>query len=151
MGFNPAGGALSGASDVALSNPANNQAMGYDTGIQKWQNKSSSAIIAKEVVNFIANSGSATTLPDPTTATITSITLTANCTITMPATSQGLSFTLVVNQDATGGRTITWPGAVKWPGGVAPALTAAGGSIDYITFMCPNTTWHGFLSGADIK
>lgn len=151
MSFNPSGGALSGATDVALSNPANNQAFGFDSAVQKWRNKDGSAILAKETVNFVPTSGASVTLPDPAIATITSLTLTANCAVTMPATGQGLSFTLVVNQDATGGRTVTWPVSVKWPGGTAPTLTPGPGSIDYITFMCPNSAWHGFLSGSDIR
>lgn len=40
MGFNPAGGAISGATDVALSNPQNSQFLRYDTSVAKWRNQS---------------------------------------------------------------------------------------------------------------
>ena len=43
MGFNPAGGAISGATDVALSNPANNQVLTYNSGVAKWQNQNAAA------------------------------------------------------------------------------------------------------------
>ncbi|HEX8390480.1 MAG TPA: right-handed parallel beta-helix repeat-containing protein [Candidatus Saccharimonadales bacterium] len=39
MSFNPAGGALSGASDVALNNPAEAQALMYNGTNQVWENR----------------------------------------------------------------------------------------------------------------
>lgn len=38
MSFNPGGGGISGANDVALSNPTNTQVLTYNSGIGKWQN-----------------------------------------------------------------------------------------------------------------
>jgi hypothetical protein len=38
MSFNPSGGGISAASDVALSNPANGEFLGYNSSIAKWQN-----------------------------------------------------------------------------------------------------------------
>jgi hypothetical protein len=46
-----------------------------------------------------------------------------NLTITPPSGSCNL--TLIVKQDATGGRQITWPASVLWPGGTAPILSGA--------------------------
>lgn len=151
MSFNPGGGGISSANDVALSAPADNEALGYDSGTGKWRNKNASSMAAKEQVNVVASSGSALTLAAPTASTINYVTLTANCTITMPTASAGLSFTVVFLQDGTGSRTVTWPAGVKWPGGTAPTLTTTAGAIDCITFLCPNTAWHGFLAGNDIK
>ena len=42
------------------------------------------------------------------------VTLTANATVTMPAATSGKSFLLLLKQDGTGGRTVTWS-TVKWP------------------------------------
>jgi hypothetical protein len=39
MSFNPNAGTLSNSSDVALSNPTDNQLMGYDNGTGKWTNQ----------------------------------------------------------------------------------------------------------------
>ena len=46
---------------------------------------------------------------------------------------------------------ITWPTSLKWPAGVAPALTAAG--VDVLAFMTINggTTWRGTLVQKDSK
>lgn len=42
MGFSPAGGTISGADDVAISNAADNQVLTYDSGTQLWRNENSS-------------------------------------------------------------------------------------------------------------
>lgn len=38
MGFNPSGGGIGNANDVALNNPAASQFLGFDTNLQKWRN-----------------------------------------------------------------------------------------------------------------
>jgi hypothetical protein len=50
-----------------------------------------------------------------------------------------------------GAFTVTWPASVKWPSGVAPALTAAG--VDILAFITDDagTTWRGILSQRDSK
>jgi hypothetical protein len=104
-----------------------------------------------ETVNTVASSGSAVTIPNVTSATINLVTLTANCTLTFPTAAAGKSFTLVLQQDGTGGRTVTWPAGLKWPGGVAPPLTTTANAVDYISFLSPASAWHGFLTGSDVK
>lgn len=37
-----------------------------------------------------------------------------------------------IHQDGTGGRTVTWPAVVRWPGGVAPTITAAPNAVDLV-------------------
>ena len=60
------------------------------------------------------------------------------------------SVSLVLKQDATGGRSVTWPTGTKWPLGVAPTLTTTANAINVVTFMTIDggTTWLGFLAGA---
>ena len=50
-----------------------------------------------------------------------------------------------------GSQTQTWPASVKWDGGTAPTLTAAG--VDILTFYTRDggTTWRGFLAAKDSK
>lgn len=104
-----------------------------------------------ENVNIVAASSTATTLPNTLVATMHKVTLTANCTITLPAPSAGKSFSVELVQDATGGRTVTWAtpsGAVKWPGGTVPTISAAANAIDVVTFICiGGANWYGFVSG----
>lgn len=61
---------------------------------------------------------------------ITTVTITG-----WPATGTGRGFMLIVTQDGTGNRTITWPGAVKWAGGAAATLSTAGNARDRFAFF----------------
>jgi hypothetical protein len=104
-----------------------------------------------ETVNTVAASGAAQTIPDVTTATLSNITLTAACTLTFPTAAAGKSFTLVLTQDATGSRLVTWP-TMKWPGGVAPILSTVAGKVDVVSVMCVDgTNWMGFVAGLDVR
>lgn len=100
-----------------------------------------------------ANSGSAITLGAPATYAINDITLNAATpAITLPTALAGQSFTLVLRQDATGGRVPSWVGTVKWPGGASPTLTPAASAVDVVTFVCVVAgTWLGFPAGYDVK
>lgn len=107
-----------------------------------------SGALLVENVNTVAASGATQTVPAVATATISDITLTANCTLTFPAAAAGKSFTLVLRQDATGSRTVTWPGTVQWPGGTTPTLTTTASKADVFTFLCTDgTNWLGFTGG----
>ncbi|KKS93053.1 MAG: hypothetical protein UV68_C0028G0005 [Candidatus Collierbacteria bacterium GW2011_GWC2_43_12] len=55
--------------------------------------------LVTENVNTVTSSGSSQTLPAPSTATISNITLSENCTITLPAATAGQSITVHSNLD----------------------------------------------------
>jgi hypothetical protein len=61
-----------------------------------------------------------------------SVTLTGNLTISSftnrPSNPYG--FTIITTQDATGGRSITWPTGSKYAGGVAPPITTTANAVD---------------------
>lgn len=74
------------------------------------------------------------------------VTLTGNTTLSitnLPSDGKVHYLTLAITQDATGGRTVTWPASVKWPGGTAPTLTTTGGKKDVITFRWNGTELQG--------
>ena len=78
-------------------------------------------------------------------------TLTGNCTFTFSMTSVSsgaYSFTLVLTNDGTGGRSITWPASVKWPNATVPTRTTTASKTDVYTFFTYDggTTWWGNLS-----
>jgi len=84
------------------------------------------------------------------------LTLTANSTLTFskaPSVGKAGSFTLILVQDGTGSRTVTWPAAVDWAGGTAPTLTTAANSVDVLVFVTVDggQRWYGFSAGADLK
>ena len=94
----------------------------------------------------VANTGTAYTVAN-TAASILDLTLTGNCVLTYPAPSGGGQFTLLLKQDATGSRTVTWPSTVRWAGGTAPTLTATAGKTDVVAFLSDGTYWLGFVGG----
>lgn len=107
--------------------------------------------LVTETVNTVAASGSAQTIPAATSATIHNLTLTSNCTITLPTAVAGRSFTVQLKQDGTGGRTVTWVSAL-WPNGTAPILSNGANEIDIVVFLCiDGSNWIGFISGQDIS
>ena len=98
-----------------------------------------------------ANSGTAYTI-DLTSGNIYKLTLTGNCTFTLsnpPASGKAGSLTLILVQDGTGSRNVTWPASVKWPNGNAPTLTTTASAVDIIQLVTVDggTTWYGFLAG----
>lgn len=105
-----------------------------------------------ENINTIASSGSSETIPAPSSQTISNLTLTDNCAITLPSPVAGQSFTLLLYQDSNGNHTVSWVGNVLWSGGIAPTLTAAASSLDVFCFLCVDgTNWIGFVSGQDMR
>jgi hypothetical protein len=104
-----------------------------------------------------ANSGATKTLDIAAEGNVFDITLTANCTFTFSnpsASGTACSFTLILRQDGTGTRTVTWPASVDWAGGTAPTLTTtATTGVDILTFVTVNagTTWYGFTAGKDMR
>jgi hypothetical protein len=68
-----------------------------------------------------------------------------------PASGNAGSLTLKWIQDSSD-RTITWPGAVDWPGGSAPDVTSGSAKVDIYTFFTVDggTIWYGFQAGAEM-
>ena len=94
---------------------------------------------------YSANSSTAITLA-LTNGTVQIITLTGNATITMPTAVSGKSFILLLKQDATGSRTVTWT-TVKWPAGTAPTITSTASKQDIYSFFSDGTNWYGVTVG----
>ena len=69
-------------------------------------------------------------------------------TISNPAaTGNACSFTLIFDANGTS-YTITWPAAVKWPGGTAPTITTTASRSDVFVFYTNNagTTWYAMTA-----
>ena len=100
-----------------------------------------------ESVVAIGNSGTTQTLA-LTNGTVQTVTMTGNCTFTMPTATAGKSFILIAVQDGTGSRTATFT-SVKWAGGTAPTLTTtATTGRDIFTFVADGTNWYGTTAQA---
>ena len=110
----------------------------------------SGSVINPTIKNYVetpysANSSTAITI-DLTNGTFQIITLTGNATITMPTAVSGKSFIMLLKQDATGSRTVTWS-TVAWPGGTAPTITSTASKQDIYSFYSDGSKWYGTTVG----
>ena len=84
---------------------------------------------------------------DLDTASVFEVVLTANVTSLVfanpPTVGRAGSATLILRQDATGGRTVAWPSSILWSGGTAPVVTSAANAVDLYGFH--NTKWRDDL------
>lgn len=77
------------------------------------------------------------------------ITLTGNVTsLSLSTLNSGGAYIIVLKQDATGGRTVTWPAGFKWPDGTAPTLSTAPNAIDIVSFLFDGTNGYAIWQGA---
>ena len=93
-----------------------------------------------EGVVAIGNSSTTQTLA-LTNGTIQTVTMTGNCTFTMPTATAGKSFLLIINTGA-GNFTGTFT-SVKWPANTAPTITTTASRYDIITFVADGSAWFG--------
>jgi hypothetical protein len=93
-----------------------------------------------------ANTSTAYTI-DLANGTVQILTLTGNCTFTFPTATAGKSFTMLLKQDATGSRTVTWSSSVKWPASTAPTITSTASKGDKYVFTADGTYWWGSNAG----
>ena len=95
-------------------------------------------------VPVVANTGTAYTVTD---VSMHDLTITGNVTFTFPTMAAGKQFTLLLKQDATGSRTVTFPASARWPAGIAPTITGTIAKSDVLTFVGDGTYWLGFIGG----
>lgn len=151
--INPANAAVSiaptGTGSVTI-NPAtagtiNNMSIGASTAAAgTFTTATATTVVATNYteVTYSANSTSAITL-SLTNGTVQIITLTDNCTVTMPTATAGKSF-IVFLKSGTGGFTCSFS-SVKWSGGTAPTITAVGSRQDILSFFADGTNWYGVV------
>ena len=80
---------------------------------------------------------------DVSQGAIAYVTLAGNRTIASPSNLKVGTLILHVNQDATGGRTLTWNSVFKWPVGTAPVLSTSANAKDIFSFICDGTYLYG--------
>jgi hypothetical protein len=89
--------------------------------------------------NYIEIADAPTITVDWSKGTTQSVTLGGNRTLQFVNGVKGGKYMLILKQDATGSRTVTWPSSVHWPG-FSPqpspaALTTTANKKDYLTFF----------------
>ena len=109
----------------------------------------------KEFLSTNASVSGATTI-DLSQSNVFRHVLVGNTTYTFsnpPSSGVVYSFTLVVQQDASGARVVTWPAAAKYPGALPPPQTTTANGIDIWNFITYDggSTYLGTLSGKDVR
>ena len=88
----------------------------------------------------LALASGAVVATDTTQASMFTLTLANNATLANPSgMSDGASLVWRITQDATGNRSLTYGSLFRWPGGTAPALSTAPGSIDVLSAVYDGT------------
>jgi len=77
---------------------------------------------------------------------VQTITLSTNPTLTFSNGQAGGIYKLILKQDGTGGRTVTWPATVMWIYATIPTLSSGANGVDIITFVYDGTTYFGSAS-----
>lgn len=79
-------------------------------------------------------------------------TFTANVTVapTISNPNNGQTINWFITQDATGGRTMTWPASFRWPSGTPGVLSTPANSVDLLvaTYLSATGLWYATLSKA---
>lgn len=58
------------------------------------------------------------------------------------------TFAIILEQDATGSRTVTWPAGISWDSGSAPTLSTGAGKKDTFVFVrIASGSYLGFVAG----
>ena len=71
----------------------------------------------------------------------------ATTTINNPLnTKDGAVYTVILKQNATGSRLVTWGSQFKWQSGIAPVLTSIPNGIDILTFISDGTNLYGLIA-----
>lgn len=107
-----------------------------------------------ETVNSLGNI-SGTVSIDLTSGNLVECTLTGNTTFNFNNPSSnpsGNSFTLILQQDGTGGHSLTWPSSVQWDSGSAPGFSTNANDKHMVSFVSPDsgTTWIGITGPTQI-
>lgn len=76
---------------------------------------------------------------------VQTLTLTSNSTLIFSNGQAGGEYKLILNQDGTGGRTVTWPSSVKWENKTKPTITSDAGATDIGNFIFDGANYLGSL------
>jgi hypothetical protein len=98
-----------------------------------------------ETVNALGTGASFS--PALTSGTVITLTTNANTTITLPTSTAGKSYIIIVNYGGT--HTLTWAGgtAIKWVNGTTPTATSVSGKYDIFSFFCDGTNTYAQTVG----
>ena len=93
-----------------------------------------------------ASSSSGTLTLDCDTSNVFTVTLTENVSsLVLNNIGSGQTVNVLLTQDGTGSRTMSWPASFKWPSGSAPSLSTGAGEVDLLTATRIGSSWYATL------
>lgn len=115
--------------------------------------KAPASILSTDVVYSAVDAGSASVNSDLdlSAGEVQLLTLDQSGALTLSGAEAGRRYYLVLTQDSTGSRTVTWPASVLWAGGAAPTLSAAAGAVDVIELLYDGTSFYGTAWGLNFS
>ncbi len=124
------------------------QCIGFDGyGVPIWNEICRATSAPRKGITILTDG--ATVTVDPRVSPRNKVTIAGNRTLALTAANAyvGQSFDLVVKQDATGSRLVTWWSGITWAGGV-PVLSTAPNNWDWFGFRCTGSgTYDGVIIG----
>lgn len=146
---------FTGDTDTGMWSPAANTVAISTNGAEVLRLTSAGyleAVYSDKVV-ALGNTGTSKTI-DLSQGNVFTATLTGSCTFTLSGSnansSRGSSFTLILTNDGTAGRTVAWSGGTfLFPGGSSSlSRTTTANATDVWVFFTPNngTTWYGNIA-----
>jgi len=84
---------------------------------------------------IVSDSDGSTITFDLSAGDVHSVTLGGNRTLALSNGNNGQRFVLLLKQDGTGGRTVTWFSGITWGNGITPTLTATAAKTDVFSFI----------------
>lgn len=154
-------GTMSGTSTLVrttvTASSNNNSAVNFSSGtkniwIDATANYLNSLSASVGGYNLVVDPGSGTITFDVTTGKIQELTLTrAGTQLALSNDQIGQTYEIILKQDATGGRTVSWFAGILWPGGVTPTLTTNSGKRDVFSFQkIASGVYLGFVIGQNL-
>ncbi|MFN5254083.1 MAG: beta strand repeat-containing protein, partial [Chitinophagaceae bacterium] len=92
-----------------------------------------------------ATTASSSTSIDLSTGNVFTINLSANITSLTISNAAVGTYLIKFVQDATGSRTVSFPAAWKWAGGIAPTLTTTASKLDIVTLVYDGTLFYATI------
>lgn len=118
---------------------------GTNATVDHYNNLRKDALLA--VKDIIAGVDAATITFNMATSPIHNVTLGGNRTLAVSNVATSQAFIVILKQDGTGSRTVTWWSGIKWVNATVPTLTTTANRYDIFAFIYDGTNYYGSIIG----